>query len=104
MGEILNDKLFFHDLGLEDNEEFLNLFIPCFGINIPSKVRDFYDLITSKITLVGNGMGGASFRESRANLSNIFKDNGYCPIMVDDFIDIYEDKLMEEYYEKTKDK
>lgn len=102
MQSLLEDKLFNHEIGLEDNFDFLNLFIPCFEVHIPNVVRAFYDLITSKITLVGTGMGGVVFRESRAELSKILEDHGYCPVATDIFVNEYEDKLIGEYHDNQK--
>lgn len=91
-----------HDLGLSDNFDFLNLFYPCFEQHIPRVVREFYDLITSHVVLIGSGMGGVNFRETRAGLSKILEANGYCSAVTADFIDAYENGLMEEYHDQQE--
>jgi len=93
-----------HELGLSDNFEFLNLFFPCFEVHIPIVVRDFFNLLSTNISLVGGGMGGVTFRESKAGMLQILKDNGYCSATMSVFVNMYENKLMDEYQEQTKEK
>lgn len=91
-----------HDLGLSDNFDFLNLFYPCFEQHIPEVVREFYDFLTKHVVLIGTGMGGVSFRETKAGLSQILEANGYCSVVTADFVDAYESGLMEEYHDQQE--
>ena len=101
--EMIKDHVLDHELELSDNFEFLNLFYPCFEIHIPRSVRDFYNLLTSIVTLEGGGMGGVGFRETKAGVAKVLKNNGYCSVTMGVFVDMYENKLMNEYQESIKE-
>lgn len=98
---MIESHALYHDLGMEDNFDFLDIFYPCFEIRIPTNVREFYNLLTSFVSLE-SGMDGVSFRETRAGLSKILKDNGYCSVVTSPFVDMFENKLLEQYSEDRK--
>ncbi len=97
-------RLLDHELELSDESEFLNLFFPCFGEHVPTYARSLYDLINSSIALEGGGMGGVSFRDSKADILSIMEKNGYCPIYIAPIIEDFENRMLKEHFENTKAK
>ncbi len=99
---MVEDRLFDHDLGLEDNTEYLNVFFPCFEQNISAVARDLFDFLTDNVSLVGGGMGSPTFRESKADMIELIKLNGYCPNVIMQYVESYENKLLGEYIDEQK--
>ena len=85
------------ELGLEYDEELINLFYPCHTENIPWQVWDFWNVMQSNIMLAPAGMGGVTFRDSKESTLKLIKRFGYDPIIVAPFIEEYESRLLEEH-------
>ena len=99
---LVDDKLLEHELEIEDNESFLNIFIPLFGQDINQEARDIYRLFADTISLVSDGMG-VGFRESLSGTLGLIEKNGFCPIILKDLVLEYEKLLYQEFDKNKKD-
>jgi len=81
-------------------EETLNaVFLP----EAPRQVIKFFNFMQSHITLQSNGMG-VELRESKEGLVKLLEKEGYDYSIYQNFIDTYENKLLEQHYEAQEDK
>lgn len=62
-----------------------------------------FKFMQNHIELQSNGMG-VSLRHDRQNISSLLEKEGFDYVMVQDFIDEYESKLLNQHYEDTKPK
>lgn len=85
------------ELGLEYDDELLNLFYACHDKHIPKPVWEFWEMLQSSIMLASTGMGGVTFRDSKESTLKLVERYGYDPVIVAPFIEEYEFKLLEEF-------
>ena len=85
------------ELGLEYNEELVNVFYACHKERIPTQVWEFWDMLQSSIMLVPTGMGGITFRDSKESTLKLVERYGYDPKVVDRYVEEYERKLLDEF-------
>lgn len=68
-----------------------------------SEALKLFKFMQNHIELESNGMS-VSLRHDRQSLSCLLEKEGFDYIMVQDFIDEYESKLLNQHYEDTKSK
>ena len=101
--ESLEENLLDYELGLEYNDELVNLFYPCHTEHIPNGVWEFWDIVETNIMLVSTGMGGVTFRDSKESTLKLVERYGYDPIIVAPFIDEYESRLLQEHHQAKEE-
>jgi len=95
--KLQEESLLDFELGLEYNEELVNVFYACHKERIPTQVWEFWDMLQSSIMLVPTGMGGITFRDSKESTLKLVERYGYDPKVVDRYVEEYERKLLDEF-------
>lgn len=81
IGDMLEDWLLEHQLGIRDREGELGVFYPLFGENISHQYREMWNIIESVITVESNGFGVKIRNSLEENLCIIDRE-GLCPVLL----------------------
>jgi len=100
--EKIDEELLNIELGLEYDEEFLDIFIPTIKEIVPTSSYSFFRILDDIVEIQPAGYGGISFRDSKNDTSIMVNLFGYDYIVVKDIISLYESKMMQ-IFSKTKD-
>ena len=90
------------ELGLEADEELLEMFYPLFNQTVRHNEMELYRLIDIAVDIEAGGMGGVSIRGSRNDTLLIFERKGYNGDIILGYIEEYERRTLEEYFKSTK--
>lgn len=102
---LVEDKLLLHSIELEDNSEFLNLFLPCFLESeiIFTESINFFRILEEEIKVLFNG-NTFELRDSKSQIDGLIKKRGFDPIHLQIYIRNFEDKILYEKLKQLKDK
>ena len=89
------------ELGLEADEELLEMFYPLFNQSVRHNEMSLYRLIDTAVDIESGGMGGVSIRGSRNDTLMIFERKGYSGDIILGYIEEYERRTLEEYHKST---
>ncbi len=78
------------------------MFYPLFGKEVRHNEMKLYRIIDKVVEMNISDMGGASFRGSRDDTIKILERQGYDGNIALGYVEEYERRTMEEYYESTK--
>jgi len=96
---MIEDRLVYHNLGLDDYSEYLSNFIPLFGEDVPMFIIDFFSDIKKCFSVGSNGFSG-SINETLYDGLKYMEMQGYDTKFVEPYLLLYKGKLQQFLGEK----